>query len=267
MLRRTLSSTLALACCLALLALLRNAVPIEAAPQPKAPAKEDDKALELKIEGQLADSDPNDPALKMPCKVHTMKLPKGRTVQIDLTSDDFDAYLRVLDSNDRELARDDDSGGGLNARIIFPIPKDDTYKIVATTFDGQVGNYQLLVKPYAEPKPIKTKAPEAGKSVSIADKLTNADPKDAKTSGPAKIYEVELAAGTDYQIDLVSNDFDSFLRVLDKNGKELAFDDDSGGALNARLTFTPPDAGTYRIVAASLGEGAGDFTLSIENKK
>jgi hypothetical protein len=268
MLRRTFFIAFALAVCLAV---LRISGPTQAAPQPKAPAKDDDKALELKIEGQLAENDPVDPVLKMPCKVHTMKLPKGRTVQIDLTSTDFDAYLRVLDSNDKELARDDDSGGGLDARIIFAIPKDDTYKIVATTFDGEVGNYQLLVKPVAQAaqaKPIKTKAPELGKSVSIEDKLTNADPKDAKVAGPAKIYEIELAAGIDYQFDLVSTDFDSFLRVLDKDAEELAFDDDSGGNLNAQLVFTPPAAGKYYIVAASLrAGGAGDYTLSIEAKK
>jgi hypothetical protein len=264
MLRRTLLSTLALACCLTL---LRHSGPLEAAPQPKAPVDKDgDTSLDLKIEGQLADNDPVDPALKMPCKVHTMRLPKGKTVQIDLRSTDFDSYLRLLDSNDKELARDDDSGGNLNARIVFSIPKDDVYKIVATTFNGQVGNYQLLVKPFAEPKAIKTKAPEAGKTVSISDKLTTDDPKDIKMRGPAKVYEVELAAN-DYQIDLVSNDIDSFLRVLDKTGKELAFDDDSGGNLNARLTFTPPIAGTYRIVATSLDGATGAFTLSIENKK
>ena len=83
--------------------------------------------------------------------------------------------------------------------------------------------------------------------------------------GPSKIYEVELAANA-FQIDLVSNDFDSYLRVLDKNGKELAFDDDSGGGRNARLTFTPPSPGVYRIVAASFNGNVGDFTLSIEKQ-
>jgi hypothetical protein len=248
--------------------LSRGAGTADAAPQPKGPAaKEDDKALELEINGQLADTDPNDPAIKMPSKIHTLKLPKGRTVQIDLKSNDFDAFLRILDVNDKELARDDDSGGGLNARILFPIPKSDVYKIVVTTFNGRVGNYQLLVKPIGELKTIKAKAPEIGKSTSIEDKLTNDDPVDPKARGPAKVYEIELAGAADYQLDLVSTKFDAYLRVLDKDGAELAYDDDSGGNRNARLVFAPPSTGTYRIVAATFDDKVGDYTLSIEAKK
>jgi hypothetical protein len=262
MLRRTLLSSFALACCLTVPSIFG---PASAAPQPKAP-KDAPKSLDLKIDGQLAENDPIDPPMQKPCKTHTMKLPMGKTVEIDLMSTDFDAFLRLVDSAGNELDSDDDSGGNLNARIIFSIPKDDTYKIVATTLDGKVGNYQLLVRPYVEPKATKAKAPEAGKRVTISDKLTESGAHDRKTRSPAKIYEVELDAN-DYLIDMSSNAVDSYLRILDKNGKELAVDDDSGGNLNAQLTFTPPAAGTYRIVATCLNSGTGDYNLTIENKK
>ena len=79
---------------------------------------------------------------------------------------------------------------------------------------------------------------------------------------PAKTYLVKLSAGQSYQIDMVSDAIDSFLVIQDEKGMQLAFDDDSGGALNARLRLTPLKDGTYKVFAASL-KGTGKFTLTI----
>lgn len=70
----------------------------------------------------------------------------GKRYTIDLVSRDFDAYLRLEDSTGKQLAEDDDSGGNLNARIVFQAPKDDTYWIIATTFLGGTGNYTLSIR-------------------------------------------------------------------------------------------------------------------------
>jgi hypothetical protein len=47
-------------------------------------------------------------------------------------------------------------------------------------------------------------------------------------------------------------------------------DDDSGGGLNARITFLAPATGTYEIVAGSstyfIGRGQGEFTLTVRVK-
>jgi uncharacterized protein (TIGR03067 family) len=81
----------------------------------------------------------------------------------------------------------------------------------------------------------------------------------------AKRYLVAMTRGARYRIDMVSDDFDAFLIVQDANGRQLAFDDDSGGGsrgLDARLTFIPPRDGTYNVYAAAL-VGTGKFTLTI----
>src|SRR5205814_1343809 len=69
------------------------------------------------------------------------------TWEINLKSTDFDAYLRLEDSAGKQLAEDDDSGGNLDSKIVFKAPKDDTYKIIATTFAPATGNYTLTVAP------------------------------------------------------------------------------------------------------------------------
>lgn len=81
-------------------------------------------------------------------KVFEVNLTKGRTYTIDMESTQFDAYLRLEDNGRKNLAEDDDSGGNLNAHIIFQAPADGTYRIIATTFAaGAKGAFTLRVQP------------------------------------------------------------------------------------------------------------------------
>ena len=84
---------------------------------------------------------------------------------------------------------------------------------------------------------------------------------------PTLVYQVKLAAGKTYVIDLVSPDqkaLDPYLVLSDATGKKLAEDDDSGGGLNARITFRAAQAGTYRIHATLIPKpkASGPFTHS-----
>src|SRR5262249_25881746 len=102
------------------------------------------------------------------------------------------------------------------------------------------------------------------------DKLTDTDPFDAKlTKARQKVYNVPLKEGTLYQIDLLSADFDTFLRVEDEKGVERAFNDDIAlDDLNSRLEFSPAVSGTYRIIVTTYRAGdTGQFVLAIQEKK
>jgi hypothetical protein len=70
-------------------------------------------------------------------------------------------------------------------------------------------------------------------------------------------WTLEVASGP-VRVDLISDDFDSFLYVL-RNGSGLQEDDDGGGGLNARVCLDGP--GSYTVVAASLGGDTGSFRL------
>ena len=257
-----------------LLTTLLLAAPLAAAPRAtKEPDKKDGTGINVEIQGQILENDANDPVRNHPGKIHVVKLPAGKSVQIDMKSTDLDAYLRIEDSNGKQLAQDDDSGGNLDARIKFMVPKEDTYKIYATTFGGGTGNYTLTVKELGGAgkanlaKAIKLDTPTAAKATELAAALDENDAKDEKQqNSPAKQYEVEFSENTLYQIDLMSGDFDAFLRILDKTGTEIAFDDDGGEGLNSRILFVPPSKGSYRVVATALGGGAGNYNLTIAHK-
>jgi len=72
---------------------------------------------------------------------------KGERIQVDVTSSSFDAYAILEDATGKVLARDDDSGGGTNARIIFVVPAAGAYRIIANTYrQGSYGPYTLSVR-------------------------------------------------------------------------------------------------------------------------
>jgi len=68
----------------------------------------------------------------------------GQQIQIDMTSWEIDSYLILLAPDGRELAQDDDSGGGSNSRIIVTLSTDGTYLLMANSYQpGQAGTYRL----------------------------------------------------------------------------------------------------------------------------
>ncbi len=72
---------------------------------------------------------------------------RGERIQVDVMSSAFDAYAILEDANGKVLARDDDSGGGTNARIVFTLPAAGAYRIIANTYrQGSYGAYTLTVR-------------------------------------------------------------------------------------------------------------------------
>jgi hypothetical protein len=232
----------------------------------------DDKADskdDVMIVGQIVPNDVPDKRRQHPCKIHALRLSKDKTYLIDLESKDFDSYLRIEDTAGKQLAEDDDGGEGLNARIRFVPPKDDTYQIIATTFGGGAGAYTLKVRAVGKAvvaKAIPLKLENNNLAKDFDGTLTKEDANDRVRNRPCKIHTVKFAKDKAYVIDLISKDFDSYLRLEDADGKQLAQDDDSGGFPNARIRFVAPADGEYRIIATTFGGGAGNYTLKIRGE-
>ena len=56
----------------------------------------------------------------------------------------------LSDATGKKLAEDDDSGGGLNARIVFRAAQAGTYRLQATSFNGGAGAFTLTVREQAK---------------------------------------------------------------------------------------------------------------------
>ena len=61
----------------------------------------------------------------------------GELLVVTLISDDFDAYLTLLDSDGYEIAYDDDGAGGLNSRLAFVAPADGVYSLSVASFGDE----------------------------------------------------------------------------------------------------------------------------------
>lgn len=79
--------------------------------------------------------------------VYTVRLEEGKTYHIDMTSDEVDAYLFLIDSNNQIVVEDDDGGEDLDARIVFRPQRTGDFRIEATNFlNRETGTYTLTVR-------------------------------------------------------------------------------------------------------------------------
>ena len=117
------------------------------------------------------------------------------------------------------------------------------------------------------PKQDPEKKAEEPKEVVINSELINADIKDkVLTQSFSKTYVYKMTQGHTYQIDMITRNFDAFLRLEDPKGTQVAADDDSGGMLNSRIVYKPAVTGDFTICAMSLGGGStGKFTLIVKD--
>ena len=91
--------------------------------------------------------------------------------------------------------------------------------------------------------------------LSVGDCVLNED------QSLADYYRLTLTATTTIQIDMISEDFDSY--VILNTSTQTFVDDDSGGGQHARLVRQLP-AGTYEILANSFQPtGSGDYTILV----
>ncbi len=198
--------------------------------------------------------------------VHPVKLVSGRPCTVELTSPNFDASF-LFGTGGQFLTQAAAPPGG-SARLDFTPTAAGDFAITVGR-PGQAGAYTLSIQRYETPRklpgtgllhPKKTPSIyDVGRGLQLAGILDK--------QNTTLIYQVKLAAGTTYVIDMVSlnaKTLDPYLVLTDAAGKKLAEDDDGGGFPNARIVFRAEQAGLFRIQATSyLNRGAGPFTLTV----
>jgi hypothetical protein len=61
-------------------------------------------------------------------------------IEMDVTDSELDSLLILRDSAGTEVVRNDDSAFGFGSLVIFELPADDTYTIVATRYQEEEGD-------------------------------------------------------------------------------------------------------------------------------
>jgi hypothetical protein len=178
------------------------------------------------------------------------------TVLISLESNDFDSFLELQDPYGTQVAYDDDSGGDRNSEVEYTLLESGYYTIVARSYgDSGSGEYELSLEE------VIIEAVEPGESggTIVMDGMVNGSLAD----GAEGLWEFEGAAGDVISIFLYSEEFDCVVELLDPDGNEVAYDDDSGENGDSLISdYELETSGTFTIVARAYGNsGSGAYEL------
>lgn len=224
--------------------------------------------------GALSSADSRAPD-DSPLEAWTFEARAGQRVTIDLRSADFDAYLYLVGPGFDETLNDDDGGGGCDARLEVTFLETGRFTVVASSRAGSTGPYRLAVSADSEPAApyacggvnpaVLLGLPIDGRALElrgIARGSFDGSEATIQDGRPAVAWALNGRAGESVTVRLISDDFDGFLHLLGPGMAEAASDDDSAGNLDAEITLTFPETGTYRAVASALSAGArGSYTL------
>jgi hypothetical protein len=219
-----------------------------------------------------------------PFQAYQFQCNAGQTFQMDILST-WDNYALVFDPMGNVVARDDDTGEGLNARIAHTCTTTGVYRLAVTTFTSSTtpGAYTLQVSSAGAPTMMEV-APQAGVTLpqpSVTGGIVPAGQVASIAFGQymqgrleegdqtmndgtyADVWTFQGTGGHAVTIDVRSDEFDTYGQLLNAAGDRLAEDDDSGGALNSRITFTLPASGQYQIVVNNFGDSRRSGVYSI----
>ena len=82
------------------------------------------------------------------------------------------------------------------------------------------------------------------------------------------IYAVTVAAGSVLSVDIdaatlaTPSSLDSYVRVFNASGTQVAFNDDAAGSLDSFVTYTVPTSGTYYVGISSYGNSSYSATTA-----
>jgi hypothetical protein len=200
---------------------------------------------------------------------HVRKFEAGKAYNITVKGKGFEPDVYLADGTKTLLTKFNDGRKAGGVQAIF-----EAVGLTGAEFETnlwfvapQTKDYRLLiaVSPFspaaAAPRQYSIAITEQKVNLSVAGQLTAQDPIH-RQAGPFKAHAVKLEAGKNYQIDLVTNAFDSHLLLEDAAGMVVAqgFDVD---AFSSRLVFRPAKTDTYRVIAtAHQVDARGAYTVT-----
>ncbi len=179
----------------------------------------------------------------------------------------LDTLLRVFNSNGRIIAQNDDGGGvGRNSLVQFPASTGTVFFVEAGAFADSTGTYRV----------------EIDVANAVMDDFGNGITDAAELSiGPLglaqRLAAIEFSGDRDVFRLTASEDgllsirqravpgsfLDTFLRVRDENGDELASNDDDGTSRNSLVQIPVLQNQTLFIEAGAFGTSRGPYAVIV----
>jgi hypothetical protein len=175
-----------------------------------------------------------------------------------------DTWLELLDEAGKKLAEDDDSRGGVNARISLMLPGGVYYLKTGGYESGEYSLTYRLRKPNAEDIYENDDERENAKPIIIGEEqtrtFTTEDDVDwaVLTVAERGAYVITAKGGENKELD-------TYLSLYAEDSELLEEDDDGGDSYDARIRarLSP---GTYYIRAHVLEYPSGSYTLKVSRE-
>jgi len=195
-------------------------------------------------------------------RMYALPVKQDHRYQVDLMSEDFDAYLEI-NLPDGTLLEDDDGGDDLNSRLVFTATEGDANIMVREAFQSGIGAYTLSVRELGR---VERRAYEAGQELKAGDQfVVRMDDTAPQQEGYYyHSYLLTVPEGGRATVRHNSADFDAVLVARGPDGEEQ-MDDDGGDDTNSLLVLQGRDDGPYTLEFSSFDEGAtGEYEVVVQ---
>lgn len=175
----------------------------------------------------------------------------------------LDPMLGIYDAAGNQIALNDDANG-LNSQLGHaPSASGDIFVEARAFSDQATGRYTLSATAAPAPRDDAGNDASTRRRVSVGRAMNG----NIEYEGDVDWYRLSARVGQRYTITMTGGEGalpDPLLRVLDREGGELAANDDSGGTLNSSIEFTPRASGDVFIEARGYGDRmSGAYTLNV----
>ncbi len=168
----------------------------------------------------------------------------------------IDPFIRVFDAEGNQLASFDDGPDVEGTRGTHTFLEDGVYYVGISSFPNLSYNAQfggsdsasLTTGEYS----LNVSLSDPDDQISEALELTNGTTGALEYIGDVDMYSIYVQAGQNLTFTTKTNDsaWDSYLRLFNSNGVELAFDDDSGVGAFSALEYAFTTTGTYYLAVS-----------------
>ncbi len=182
----------------------------------------------------------------------------GNEVVVELISQDFDTYLMLIGPSGEQLANDDHNGSQDHSLINLELNESGIFEVVVTSFlEGETGDYTLHID-------IENTDESTDAAVLTSERGT-LQPQDVQLpSGEyVDLFDFDWQAGDRVELDLQSNDFDTYLILAGPNNFYVDNDDD-GGTNRSYIITDLMYSGSYTVGVTSYDpRETGDYDLTV----
>lgn len=189
---------------------------------------------------------------------------RGQRVTVDLRSSAFDPYLIVRPPQGDQTDNDDHEGDAHRSLVSLELPMDGTYKVIVTSYkSGETGAYDLRIDLGGGTGAAAVAAARAAGSRVERGRLAAGD--DTLRSGEyVDIHRIEGSPGQRLTIDVVSQDFDTYLILIPPRGERLENDDVEGKPRHSVIETDLTEPGSYTVAVTSYQRGeTGAYELTL----